>query len=373
MRSGHAAEAPLTALLKREMADSPRQAIPFRDYMQRCLYEPGIGYYNRPAVKIGKEGDFYTSASVGGVMGLALAAWIARLAGDGNEPLSLVEWGGGTGTLAAQTLDALQAGYADVYERLSFTAIEASPAHRSEMLAQLVRHAAKLRFADGGEWQRERDGIRTIVYANELLDAFPVHRVRRRGDKLCELHVGWDEADGSFAERELPCEDERLPRYLERHGIALADGQTADINLAAPAWIEAVLGRIACGHLVTIDYGDTADELYAPHRMNGTLLCYRRHLAHDDPYVAPGEQDMTAHVDFTACVAAGIDTGVEEWTLQTQRAFLESGGLLELLRDHDGRDPFSPAARRNRAIRQLLLSDRMSESFKVLIQTKRRE
>lgn len=360
----------LRTLLRETIARSALQAIPFRDYMELCLYAPECGYYNRPGRKIGKEGDFYTSASLGGMMGEALATWIGRLAGEGDEPFELVEWGGGTGALAEQTLGALRERFPLAYERLRFTAIEASPVHRREMAERIAPHAGKVRQADAAAWLAEPDDRFTIVVANELLDAFPVHRLRLRGGEWRELYVA---AEGdAFVEREYRCANKELLDYVNGTGVAFADGQTADVNLLASEWIAGTVRRIARGHIVAIDYGDVASELFAPHRLNGTLLCYRHHQAHDDPYAHPGEQDITAHVDFSACITAGLAAGATEWSLATQREFLVEGGLLAMLQEHDGRDPFSPAARRNRAIRQLLLSDGMSELFKVLLMTKRR-
>ncbi|MNC27063.1 hypothetical protein D3C75_752230 [compost metagenome] len=209
-----------------------------------------------------------------------------------------------------------------------------------------------------------------FILSNELLDAFPVHRLRQREGALMELHVGWDEEAASLRELELPCVNQRLFAYLRESGIQLAEGQTADISLDAPEWLGDRLKQLGNGELITIDYGDTAQELFGTHRMNGTLLCYKNHLAAENPYIYAGEQDITAHVDFSACIRAGNEAGITDWQLMTQKEFLLESGVLERLVSHDGRDPFSPAAKRNRAIRQLLLSDGMSELFKVLIQRK---
>lgn len=132
--------------------------------------------------------------------------------------------------------------------------------------------------------------------------------------------------------------------------------------------VAAGLGERA--ELITIDYGDVREELYAPHRMNGTFLCYRKHQAYDLPLLYPGEQDMTSHVNFSTLIDAGRECGLNQFQLMTQKQFLVENGLLNRLQPHDAADPFSPAAKRNRAIRQLLISDQMSELFKVLIQKK---
>jgi SAM-dependent MidA family methyltransferase len=119
--------------------------------------------------------------------------------------------------------------------------------------------------------------------------------------------------------------------------------------------------------MIIIDYGAEEDELYAAHRMRGTLMCYRQHHAYDNPFIHVGEQDITSHVNFTACIDAASSAGFTGSKLQTQRDFLVEQGILEKLQAHFDLNPFGEAAKKNRAIRQLLLSDQMSELFKVLI------
>jgi SAM-dependent MidA family methyltransferase len=152
--------------------------------------------------------------------------------------------------------------------------------------------------------------------------------------------------------------------------LTFKEGQVAEINLHAAQWIRTVGDAIHDGRTIIIDYGAEANELYAAHRMRGTLMCYRRHQAYDNPFIYAGEQDITAHVDFTACIDAASTAGFTSTKLQTQRDFMVEQGILEKLQNHFDLNPFSEAAKKNRAIRQLLLSDQMSELFKVLILTK---
>lgn len=366
-------EAPseLEAVIRRRISAHPAGAIPFRDYMELCLYHAELGYYMQPREKIGKAGDFYTASNIGGVLGEALAFYIARQARSLTGPVEIVEWGAGTGRLAAQLLDSFREHFPELYGRLQYTAVEKSPWHQASQRENLRSHWHLVRQltpeeAAGAGGSSGQAGC--FVLSNELLDAFPVHRLRQRKEMLMELHVGWDEAGGGFRELEWPCGNPALADYLRDSGIELADGQTVDISLKAAEWLGERLRQLESGELITIDYGDRAGELFGNHRMNGTLLCYKSHLASENPYIYAGEQDMTAHVDFSACIRAGIHAGIADWRLMTQKEFLLESGVLERLVSHDGRDPFSPAARRNRAIRQLLLSDGMSELFKVLIQ-----
>lgn len=361
----------LETAIRQKIGNGSAAAITFRDYMELCLYHPQWGYYMQSREKIGKAGDFYTASNIGGVLGEALAYYIARQAASLTGQVRIMEWGAGTGRLAAQILDGVRAFFPELYQRIHYIAVEKSPWHQQCQRQQLADHWHMIR-----QWTPEEAveaggaGQADFLLSNELLDAFPVHRLRQRGETLMELYVGWDVAADAFHELELPCSDEALTDYLRESGIELADGQTADISLEAPRWLGERLGELKSGELITIDYGDTSAELFGTHRMNGTLLCYKNHLAGENPYIYAGEQDITAHVDFSACIRSGNQAGVTRWQLMTQKAFLLESGVLERLVSHDGRDPFSPAAKRNRAIRQLLLSDGMSELFKVLIQKK---
>lgn len=361
----------LEAVIREKIVSSAAAAISFRDYMELCLYHPQWGYYMQSRDKIGKAGDFYTASNIGGILGEALATYIARQAASLTGPVRIMEWGAGTGRLASQILEGIRKHFQELYPRVEYTTVEKSPWHRENQRQQLGDHWQAVCQWTPGEAEEAGGGAQAdFILSNELLDAFPVHRIRQREQTLMELHVGWDAAVESFYEVELPCVNDALIRYLEASGIKLTDGQTADISLEAPQWLGSRLDELQTGELITIDYGDVAAELFGTHRMNGTLLCYKNHLAAENPYIYAGEQDITAHVDFSACIREGLEAGVASWNLMTQKDFLLTSGVLERLVSHDGRDPFSPAAKRNRAIRQLLLSDGMSELFKVLVQRK---
>nr|WP_275983880.1 SAM-dependent methyltransferase [Paenibacillus hamazuiensis] len=354
------------------MMSRPEQAISFRDYMQMCLYHPEFGYYTGSRPKVGKNGDFYTSASIGGIMGEMLAAYMADWRkGAEDKPWTLVEWGGGSGELAVQILSSLRESAPQLYLSLSYVSIEASGYHRELQRQALAEHRSKMAFQTAEEWLSGGPYAHCLVLSNELLDAFPVHRLKARGGGWFEIHVSVNPETGQFIEKEFPLGDDRLRAYIGEERISMREGQIIEVNLEADRWIREVASSLAEGsRIVTIDYGDEGGELYAEHRMNGTLMCYRLHHAFDDPYRFPGEQDMTAHVNFSACIRAGRENGLES-RLMTQKQFLLECGILQRLQNHPGLDPFSPEARKNRAIRQLLLSDQMSELFKVLVQTKR--
>jgi SAM-dependent MidA family methyltransferase len=350
------------------------RSISFHDYMNMCLYQAGSGYYMKSESKIGKDGDFYTSSSIGPFMGQLLAARFAQyiLENKGRQLPTITEWGSGAGKLALQILDELQNTYPEIYNHITYDLIEVSPYHQELQRELLHVHTHKVRFIDAQSWWKMPPLHDAIIFSNELLDAFPIHLVKKFNGHYQEVHVSYDQTTGQFIEdlRPIP-EGEELAAYLEQYQITGAEGHTVEINLAADSWIRRIESKLLSGMLVTIDYGDEASELYAGHRHNGTLMCYHQHLAHHNPYIHIGNQDITSHVNFSSCIRVGYESGFTSHTYQTQRQFLIDQGILSKLQDHAWTDPFHPVVKSNRAIRQLLIGDSMGELFKVLIQHKK--
>lgn len=353
--------------------------ISFHEYMAMCLYDPESGYYRSGAVRIGKSGDFYTSSGIGNVLGDKLASYIAGLLESYNGYGDVSEWGAGTGRLSRQILNAWRKQGVSWRDRgdMIYSLVDGNPVHLEEARKsfddeQQDEQVWKLRFmtpeeakADG--WVSSKP---MIVLANELLDAFPVHRVVMKEGQLWELGVCYEhegDASSCFRYVYMPLSTERIYNSLHRDGIELRDGQEVEVNLAAEDWIAQLGEGINEGAVILIDYGHSAKELAAPYRMRGTLMCYRNHIAHEDPFIAIGDQDITAHVNFTACERAALSAGWRVEYYGTQRQFLLDQGVLDDLMPHDGSNPFGEVARRNRAIRQLLLGDGMSETFKVMV------
>ncbi|CAM4509301.1 SAM-dependent MidA family methyltransferase [Paenibacillus endophyticus] len=343
--------------------------ISFLDYMRACLYDPEFGYYRSGQARVGKQGDFYTSSGIGTILAEVLVSYAHAYSKTLNEPINLIEWGAGTGRLSVQMAAAYRK---DSMETGNFRPIliENHPTHRE---------AARLAFAEmnltdldpiigasddawEASWLREP----ALVVANELLDAFPVRRVARMNGRLIELGVAGD-AESGFFEVQMPIQDHRIINWLVRDGIVLKEGQRTEIHADAAEFLTKLSHVLARSRLIIIDYGHEAAEYTAEHRMDGTLLCYWRHTVGDNPYIRAGEQDITSHVPFSFIRNEAEENGWKTKGYMTQKQFLLENGVLELLQNHHNPDPFSEEARKNRAIRQLLLSDQMSESFKVMI------
>ncbi|NOU68133.1 SAM-dependent methyltransferase [Paenibacillus sp. LMG 31461] len=368
--------ASIVEVLKERISSTLDRRISFRDYMEICLYQETVGYYRKDQIKIGKQGDFYTSSSIGTVMGEMVASFIYNhLRTQSNLPpyLEIVEWGGGNGRMARQLLDEMNQAAPDIYERLTYTLIESSAYHRQLQQEVLVEHVDRIRFVDETVWLSEPPSDHVYVLANELLDAFPIHRLQYKDGAFHESFVIWQEEEPLLQEIWLPLGPGRILDYLNALEVQWQEGQISELNLEAIDWYVRLSGRMRSGCVIAIDYGDREEELYASHRHQGTLMCYRKHEAHDNPFIDPGEQDITAHVNFSLCQKAAVSAGFEPSVYQTQRQFLVEQGILEKLQNHFDPNPFSEVSKRNRSIRQLLLSDGMSELFKVFVSIKKGE
>ena len=347
-------------------------AISFAKYMELCLYHPVWGYYQTPRLKLGKEGDFYTSAHIGSVMGHAIANKLASAAKpyiDCDESVIVLEWGGGEGRLASAVLNACREHFPQFYSRLKFVSVENSEYHRTIQQQRLNQHEAKIEGLISSSEDRLWKLFQShpiFLFANELLDAFPVYRLRRTQNQWMEIAVCWNEHKNEFQELLISPHDPAVQQAIKQLNGDYLENQIIEINIQSLDWIRCIGKEMKRGFVCISDYGDSSQQLHASHRMNGTFLCYRNHIAIDDPYHQLGEQDMTAHVNFEWCKEAAEQSGFQQIELMTQKQFLLDQGIMQWLQEHDGKDPFSATARNNRSIRQLLLSDGMSELFKIM-------
>lgn len=351
-------EPELVALIRDEIAR--RGPMTFARYMELALYAPGLGYYMRDADRIGATGDYYTSSHLHPLFGEMIARQLDEMAACVGGAFTVVEQGAGKGALAYDVLSALGG-------RLSYVIVERSPAMVARQRRLLEPWAASgvVRWADA----LPAAPIEGCILSNELVDAFPVHRVVRRDGHLAETYV--DAAADGFVETIGPPSTPALEAYLARVGAALIEGQCADINLAALDWMRSVGRALGRGFALTVDYGYPADELFAPHRRRGTLLAYSRHRTNEAFYDRIGRQDLTAHVDFTALASAGREVGLEVtgWTDQT--SFLLGLGAAEAAEAHLAEAADEAGRERVLAgVRGLLDPHGMGRIFNVLIQHK---
>jgi SAM-dependent MidA family methyltransferase len=315
-------DAPLLKRIRDEIrATGP---VPFARFMELALYAPEGGYYRAASARPGRQGDFITAPELHPIFGQTLSKGIEeiwRRLGEPN-PFVLHEHGAGTGTLGLAILNELDRARSPLLDAIRYAPIEIEP-DRIEAIASRFAHAGRERvLAMPGE-----TGGDGIVLANEVLDALPVHRVRRRGQSLREIAVDLGPED-TLVDVEINPTTPALAERLANEGIELVDGQTAEICLAIDAWIAAASAPIERGVVLLIDYGAPAAALYDPiRRRDGTLRAYVRHQVHDDPYRYVGRQDLTAHVDVTAVERAAHAAGLTTIGITTQAEALMGLGI----------------------------------------------
>jgi SAM-dependent MidA family methyltransferase len=358
---------PLAALIAERIGT--RGPITFAEYMDACLYHSELGYYTKAEQQ--SRRDYFTSVDVGPFFGKLLARQFHDMWTQLEQPdeFLLVEAGAGWGALAAQILDFVAREFPEFYAALRYVAVERSAARRA-LIARtefLRSHLDRRHFEIASEIPAEI--APGCIFSNELLDAMPVHRVVREGTELRELYVAV--GPSGLCEQTGPLSAETLREYFSEQGITLQAGQQAEVNLHACEWIADAGRRLRRGFILTIDYGHDAAKLYDQRHMRGTLLAYHRHRAGEDFFRSPGEQDLTAHVNFTAIDHWGRRAGLFRTGLVSQSAF-----LLALARQSDfaelQAEGMSEGERsRSRLLfKTLIYPEGMGETFQVFVQHK---
>ena len=308
--------------------------LAFERYMQMALHEPGLGYYASAAPKFGAPGDFVTAPELGELFGRTLARQLAELDGP------ILELGAGSGALAEVLLKNLDCEY---------FILETSAELRARQKEKLGAAVVFL--------ERLPERFRGAVLANEVVDAMPVHAVAWRAQGIMERGVS-----GALEWAERPASGELL-RVAQQIDVPVP--YESEINLLARAWMRSLAGMLEQGLVLVVDYGFPRHEYYHPQRSAGTLMCHRRHRAHDDPFREPGAQDVTAHVDFSALAESGVDGGLELLGYTSQAQFLVNCGITEVLGEAnvDNALRYAPLAAE---AHKLLSPAEMGELFKVL-------
>lgn len=351
--------AQLTALIQSAIAAAGGR-LPFDQYMELALYAPGLGYYVAGATKLGPGGDFTTAPELSPLFGRCLAVQVREVL-DALGGGDLLEFGAGSGALAAELLGALADDPPGRY-----LILEPSPELAARQRATLAARVPAL--ADRVHWlDALPKGFRGVMLANEVVDAMPVHRfvVGADGAALEVFVVG----DGDrLAEQTGPVASPGLAAAvgaLQAQGLATAAGYGSEVNLRAAPWVAALAEGLDAGLVLIIDYGYPRQEYYLPERGTGTLVCHARHGVTLDPLAWPGLQDITTHVDFSALAEAGGAAGLALAGYTTQANFLIGCGIDHELAAAAGADPFA-LAQLAAGAKHLLLPTRMGERFQVL-------
>lgn len=357
----------LTEIIKKEISD--KGPMTFERFMELALYHTGYGYYTSGGARIGKERDYYTSPCVHPAFGETISRFLVKAADTlGGEEFTVVEPGAGRGLLASDILGSLRENAPELYGRTSYVVIERSPAMISEAEALLGGHGGRVRFAQSlGSLGPE--GVTGVVLSNELMDALPFRRARFECGSLREILVTLE--DGRFIETTDAGPAPEIERYFARKDD-FVEGQEVEVNLRSAEYMKDIARVLKRGFALTIDYGYLEEELFSPDRMKGTYKCIYRHTVSEEPYSRIGEQDITAHVDFSLLMRAGEEAGLGEVKYTTQGQFLIDWGVLEILERESSvkKDKELREVKALSAIKSLFLPGSMGHSFRALLQAK---
>jgi SAM-dependent MidA family methyltransferase len=353
-------------LLERIRQEGP---ITFYEWMRAALYDQEYGYYCRSdRQRWGRQGDYRTSPERSALFGATFARYFATLYKALGEPQRFVicEVGGGEGHFAETVLQTLNDRFSEIFQNTDYVVDEISTDAQSRAKNRLARFGDRVKFKSIEDLHA---GVPKIIFSNELLDAFPVHRVTLRDGKPFEFYVQVD-AEGNFQWLLGELSTERL-----RHDLVdrMTEGQTAEVSLDMEDWLEQIYKRLGTGYVVTVDYGFESDDNHkATGTRNGTLRAFQGHQLVSEILANPGEQDITTSINWTRVLEIGTREGLEVVTFQRQDEFLLEAGLLAELEtrvDEVTRESDKLCLRTE--AREMILPGGMAQSFQVLVQKKR--
>ena len=366
----------LAERLRERIRRTPSRAISFRDWMAAALYDERDGYYCRAGRKrwgrAARGGDYRTSPERSPLFAATFAHHFATLYAELGSPAewTILEAGAGAGDFARVALETLERVHPRVFHATRYCIAEISPDARARAHENLAAFADRIEF-----YEHNWGGLsfeQGLIFSNELLDAFPVHRVLMREGRLRELCVGLNDA-GDFVWSEQEPATAQLAEHFERSGVALAEGHVAEVNLTAEDWITGAASALRRGYVITVDYGAEAAELFqTPERAGGTLRGFRAHEFVADVLSQPGEHDLTTTINWTALIRAGEAAGLDMVMLERQDEFLLRAGALDQLERLTARASTEAERLQLRlGAREMILPGGMSGSFQVLVQKKR--
>jgi len=335
--------------------------ITFETFMEMALYEPGLGYYASEKTEIGKSGDFYTSTHLHSAFGAMIGRQIEQMREIMGKPVDfhIIEIGAGAGYMCKDILDYF---CSKSFNPMMYVIVENNPFMKNKQARLLEGHLDRVKWVSSLE---ELKNLRGCILSNELLDSFPVHLIEME-DELEEIFV--------MADKNVLIEIKRTPSthavldYMNEFSIVLTEGYRTEINLRIKDWLRSVNEVLSEGFILTIDYGYPAWDYYNEDRNRGALLCYYRHQLVEDPYINIGDQDITAHVNFSSVKKWGEDLGLKTLGFCQQGTFLISLGIDDIIQElyKDSPDYLFEVAK----IKRLIFPGTLGETHKVLIQYK---
>jgi len=355
--------------------------ITFETFMDMALYYPGLGYYSTPRIAIGREGDFYTSPHVHPIFGAMIAKQLMEMWTVMSRPSDFyaVEIGAGAGYLSKDIYDylmketkdrALSHNKRNFMKSLRYIIIEPFGhfENKQKDLLEPVRASLQRSGHGGVMWVKSLTDLKDkkgCIFSNELLDAFPVHLVKM-DEELREIYVDFDGAN-LVEKRGVPSSKE-ISDYMNQFSGNMDKGYRTEVNLGIRNWLKEITSVLSSGFVLTIDYGYSSREYYSEERTKGTLLCYHRHQINENPFSYIGEQDITAHVNFSSLKKWGEEFGFQTIGYCSQGTFLVSSGIDQMIMElySDSSDYTSEMAK----IKRLIFPQGMGTSHDVMVQYK---
>lgn len=330
-------------------------AIAFDEYMRKTLYAPGLGYYSGGSRKFGAEGDFITAPELSPLFSHCLARQCAQVM-QSIQDAEIFEFGAGSGVMAAELLLGLESLQQLPTQYLILELSADLRARQQQTLKQRAAHLLPLVV-----WLDSLpEAVNGVILANEVLDAMPTHRLCKQQGRWQEQYVGWSGERFKWQSGPLT---QAIPELMLETLPELPEGYCTELAVEARQWVGQLGQSLQHGLILLIDYGFPRHEYYHPQRSDGTLMCHYRHRAHDDPFVYPGLQDITAHVDFTAVAEAALRSDLSVYGYTSQAMFLLACGLTDMV---EGVEDDAERIRLAQQVKTLTLPSEMGELFKVM-------
>ena len=293
--------------------------LPFDQWMSQCLYHPSQGYYTKGDQRVGKRGDFFTAVSVGSLFGKILTHRIADfIKRHAAQDFTIIETGANTGQLASDILESLASDFPKLYARCNYTICEPLSRMRATQISLLQKHRDKVTHIDQITKNISKNEL-GIILSNELIDAFPAKLITLANDEWLERHVSHQ--FDTFCWHDQPILNTTLQSFADSLS-GYPNNYTTEYRLGTQDYAARCADPFTHSLCITIDYGYTTSELYHPDRITGSLRCYSRHTADEDPLTEPGNKDITAHVNFSLLAAQMKEHGLEPQTFESQSRYL---------------------------------------------------
>lgn len=337
------------------------------EYMEHALYHPIEGYYMKENTKIGKNGDFYTASFVSDVFAKVWADLFIRTIADQNLQPIVVEFGGGSGHFSQQILESWSS---QSVEHISYVIVEPSPYHRCLLVAKLALYPISI-LGSLDELIEQYPSFKGIVFANEVLDAFPLRIFQQKNDGWYEKGVSLQKKTKDLCFLYKKVENISLQKMLDEIFLSRDKTNDLEVSFSMLTWLKTIyewIQKDSC--LFFVDYGLMGEEWNTVRLKEGSIRGYYRHQIQNNPLTFPGMMDITYHIDWEQVISVAKDSNVSTIHVKNQGDFLLEEGLLSWLQDTQSLDPFSKEHKRNRAIRSFLLDYSLANGFQVIQQKK---